>query len=168
MKQTIFFISCFWLLLADATSSRAQDQFSLPLELGQGIVFISGVDPYTFSAQLHPSLGFGGDPKKIILGASAAGVYTNPDWAFMWGGRLSLHLAKLRKQPITIGPRISYGSLQFVGTVLMEHADLRRVAGGVVIDIWDGSLLISPKIGYDKKQERPFWEVALGMNLISK
>jgi hypothetical protein len=165
MKRTIFCAFGLTVFLISATFSHAQNGFSLPIEFGQGIIFKPGVDPYTFSAQLHPSLGFGG---KFTIGGSMAGVYTNPDWAFMWGGRLTLFLAELRKKPIAAGPSIDYGTLHFVGTFLLEYGKLRRLAGGLILDIWDGALQISPRAGYDEKQERPFLEVTLGTNLFAK
>jgi hypothetical protein len=166
-KFIVLFACCISLCLAGAKPGHAQAAFFLPAEAGQGIIFKSGVDPYTFSAQLHPSLGFGGDPSKFAIGASLAGVYANPDWAFLWGGRLTFHLTRLQVKPITAGPSISYGTIQFVASVLMESAELRRLAGGFTFDIWEGALQISPRAGYDYKQERPFLEVALGIDLIS-
>jgi hypothetical protein len=158
----------FWILLASTTLCRAQTHFFLPIEVVQGLVFKSGIDPYTFSAQLHPSLGFGKNGQTFKISLSGAEVYTNPDWSFMWGGRLVLHLAKLRKKPIGSGPSISYGLLQLVGTSLLEKAELRRLAGGFILDIWDGSLQISPRAGYDFQQEKSFAEMAIGVNLNSK
>jgi hypothetical protein len=163
MKKTIFSAFAVTVFLFSATSSHAQSGIYLPIELGQGVIFKPGVDPYTFSAQLHPSLGFGG---KFTIGGSMAGVYTNPDWAFMWGGRLAFHLAELSKKPLNAGPGIDYGTLNFVGTVLLENGKLRRLAGGLILDIWDGTLQISPRAGYDDKLDRPFLEVALGTNLL--
>lgn len=163
--RTIFCVFGFTVFLTGATFSHAQNGFSLPLEFGQGIVFKPGVDPYIFSAQLHPSLGFGG---KFTFGGSMAGVYTNPEWAFMWGGRITLLLAELRKKPIAAGPSIDYGTLHFVGTILLENNKLRRLAGGLILDIWDGALQISPRAGYDDKLERPFLEITLGTNLFAK
>ncbi|MCI0691771.1 hypothetical protein L0337_07145 [candidate division KSB1 bacterium] len=165
IKRTIFCSFSLAVFLTSATFSQAQSGFSLPIEFGQGIIFKPGVDPYTFSAQLHPSLGFG---DKFTIGGSMAGVYTNPDWAFMWGGRLAFHLAKLSKKPIGAGPGIDYGTLHFVGTVLLENGKLRRTAGGLILDIWDGTLQISPRAGYDDRLERPFLEVTLGTNLFAK
>jgi hypothetical protein len=161
-NPTLLLACCISLCLVSATPSHAQNGFSLPIEFGQGIIFKPGVDPYTFSAQLHPSLGFGG---KFTIGGSMAGVYTNPDWAFMWGGRLAFHLAELSKKPLNAGPGIDYGTLDFVGAVLLENGKLRRLAGGLILDIWDGTLQISPRAGYDDKLERPYLEVTLGTNL---
>jgi len=165
MKRTIFCAFGLTVFLFNATFSHAQNGFSLPIEFGQGIIFKPGVDPYIFSAQLHPSLGFGG---KFTIGGSMAGVYTNPEWAFMWGGRLAFHLTKLSKKPISAGPGIDYGTLYFVGTFLLENNKLRRLAGGLILDIWDGALQISPRAGYDDKLERPFLEVTLGTNLLAR
>ncbi len=165
MKRTIFCALGFTVILISATFSHAQTVFYLPIEFGQGIIFKPGVDPYTFSAQLHPSLSFGG---KFAIGGSLAGVYTNPDWAFMWGGRLAFQLAELSKKPLNAGPSIDYGTLHFVGTFLLENGKLRRLAGGFMLDIWDGTLQISPRAGYDDILDRPFLEVTLGANLLAK
>jgi hypothetical protein len=86
----------------------------------------------------------------------------------MWGGRLAFLLAELRKKPISAGPSIDYGTLHFVGTFLLENGKLRRMAGGLILDIWDGALQISPRAGYDEKLDRPFLEVTLGTNLLAK
>lgn len=158
----------FLILLTSTIPTRAQTSFFLPIEVAQGLVFKSGVVPYTFSTQLHPTLGFGNGGQAAMIGLSVAEVYTNPDWAFMWGGRLVLHLVKLRKKPIGSGPSISYGLLQLVGTSLLEKSELRRLAGGLILDIWDGSLQISPRAGYDFQQEKSFAEMAIGVNLNSK
>jgi hypothetical protein len=165
MKRTILIAFGVTGILFSATCSHAQNGFSLPIEFGQGIIFKPGVDPYTFSAQLHPGLGFSG---KFTIGGSMAGVYTNPDWALMWGGRLAFRLAKLSKKPIGAGPGIDYGTLHFVGTFLLKNSKLRRMAGGLILDIWDGALQISPRAGYDDKLDRPFLEVTLGTNLLAK
>jgi hypothetical protein len=158
----------FLILLTSATPTLSQTSFFLPIEVSQGLVFKAGIDPYTFSTQLHPTLGFGNGGQTVMIGASVAEVYTNPDWAFMWGGRLVLHLSKLRKKTIRPGPSISYGLLQLVGSSLLEKSELRRLGGGLVLDIWDGSLQISPRAGYDFQQEKSFAEMAIGVNLNSK
>jgi len=150
------------LLLAPNNLAHAQDKFFLPVEFGQGIIFQPGVDPYIFSAQAHPSLGFGANSNSLLIGASLAAVYDNPAWAFMWGGRLVLSVSNLKKKPINRGPQVTYGTLHLTGTVLMENAELRRVAGGIIIDVWEGALLIGPRVGYDRKRERTFLEVGLG------
>jgi len=56
-----------------------------------------------------------------------------------------------------------YGTLHLTGAVLLERADVRRIAGGLIIDVWEGALLISPRLGYDRKFEQTFLEVGLGM-----
>jgi len=156
-----------WLLISLAIGSiqpaGAQDRFFLQVEMGQGLFFAPNVDPYTFSAQIHPALGLGTNPKNFMVSGSLAAVYNNPDWALMWGGRLVLHISKLRKQPITRGPRVAYGTLHLAGAVLMESSELRRVSGGFIIDVWNSAFLISPRVGYDRKIERTFFEVGLGM-----
>jgi hypothetical protein len=98
-----------------------------------------------------------------MLGGSLAAVYDNPDWALMWGGRVVLHAAKFKKQPVTRGPNVTYGTFHLTGAVLLESADIRRIAGGLLIDVWEGALLISPRVGYDRKFEQTFLEVGLGM-----
>jgi hypothetical protein len=143
--------------------SQAQERFFLQIEAGQGLFFAPGVDPYTFSAQIHPALGFGATPKNFMLSASIAGVYDNPKWSLLWGGRLALYVSKLRKTPIKFGPNVSYGTLHLTVAALMESAELRRLAGGVILDIWEGALLISPRFGYDRKLERNFLEIGLGL-----
>jgi hypothetical protein len=160
-------LACLFLLglmLTSSDAAKAQDRFFMTVEAGQGIILLPGIDPYTFSAQAHPSIGLGGNPQNFMLGASLAAVYDNPDWAFMWGGRLVLFLSNLRKKPISGGPKVTYGTLNFTGTLLMESSELRRAGGGFVIDIWEGALLISPRAGYDRKFEKLFLEVGLGMN----
>jgi len=142
---------------------RSQDRFFLQLEAGQGFLFAPGVDPYTFSAQVHPSLGLGETPRNFMLGASVAAVYDNPGWALLWGGRFVLHAAKLKKQPVNRGPRVTYGTVHLTGAVLLERTDVRRLAGGFIIDVWEGALLISPRLGYDRKFKQTFLEVGLGM-----
>jgi hypothetical protein len=143
--------------------SQAQERFFLQIEAGQGLFFAPRVDPYTFSAQIHPAFGFGATPKNFMLSGSIAGVYNNPEWSLMWGGRLALYVSKLRKTPIRFGPNISYGTLHLTIAALMESAELRRLAGGVILDIWEGALLISPRFGYDRKLERNFLEIGLGL-----
>lgn len=146
-----------------ALPAAAQDHFFLQFEAGQGFFFNPGVDPYTFSAQIHPSLGLGATPRNFLLSASFAAVYDNPDWALLWGGRVVLQAAKLKKQPVNRGPRVTYGTLHLTGAVLLESADIRRFAGGLLIDVWEGGLLINPRLGYDRKFEKTFFEVGLGM-----
>jgi hypothetical protein len=160
------FLRCLIIVLffVPMREAGAQDRFFLQLEAGQGLIFAPGVDPYTFSAQIHPSLGLGASPKNFMLGGSLAAVYDNPDWVMMWGGRVVLHAATLKKQPVTRGPRVTYGTLHFTGAVLLESAEVRRIAGGLSIDVWEGALLISPRVGYDKKFEKTFLEVGLGMS----
>jgi hypothetical protein len=143
--------------------SQAQERFFLQIEAGQGLFFAPRTDPYTFSAQIHPSLGFGAVPKNFMLSASLAGVYNNPEWSLMWGGRLAVYVSKLRKTPIKFGPNISYGTLHLTVAALMERATLRRIAAGVILDIWEGALLISPRFGYDRESERNFLEIGLGL-----
>jgi len=160
---------CFCVLLqclAGPHAGRAQERFYLPFELSQGIVFQSGLDPYTFSAQIHPSVGFGDDPTKFFVGTSAAAVYTNPDWAFEWGGRVAVHLAKFKKKPVAAGPSVSYATCRFVAEILADEWDLGRITGGVILDIWHGALEIAPRAGYDYRQEGPLLEIALGVELI--
>lgn len=150
----------FWGILQPAA---AQDRFFLQFEAGQGFFFTPGVDPYTFSAQFHPALGLGENPKNFLLGVSVAAVYDNPDWALLWGGRFVVHAAKLKKQPVNRGPRVTYGTLHLTGAVLLESAEVRRFAGGLLIDVWEGALLISPRLGYDRKFEQTFFEIGLGL-----
>jgi hypothetical protein len=156
-----------WLLISLAigfnSPAVAQDRFFLQTETGQGLFFAPGLDPYTFSAQIHPALGFGENQKSFMVSGSLAAVYNNPDWAFMWGGRLVLQVAELKKKPINRGPRVVYATLHLVGAMLMESAELRRVSGGFSLDIWEGALLIGPRVGYDRKTERTFLEIGLGM-----
>ncbi|MCG3120756.1 MAG: hypothetical protein ALAOOOJD_03596 [bacterium] len=154
--------SLFLIMLATGLV-HAQDHFFLQAEASQGLFFAPRVDPYTFSAQVHPSLGIGASPRNFLLGASLAGVYNNPDWALLWGSRLVLHITKLQKKPINRGPRVTYGTLHLTGAILWEGSELRRLAGGVMIDVWEGALLINPRLGYDRKSERKFLEVGLGM-----
>ena len=75
-----------------------------------------------------------------------------------------LHAANLEKQPVTRGPNVTYGTLHLTGAILLESADVRRIAGGRLIDVWEDALLISPRLGYDRKFERTFLEVGLGMS----
>jgi hypothetical protein len=43
------------------TNAFAQNQwYFIDFELSQGVIFADGVDPYTLSAHLHPTIGFGG------------------------------------------------------------------------------------------------------------
>lgn len=161
MKRVVFLGMVFLFSLNGL--SRGQDHFFLQLEAGQGFFFAPGVDPYTFSLQVHPSLGLGETPRNFLLGASVAAVYDNPDWALLWGGRLVLHAAKLQKQPVNRGPRVTYGTLHLTGAVLLESAEVRRFAGGLIVDVWEGALLISPRLGYDRKFKQTFLEVGLGL-----
>ena len=153
----------FGVVVCLADISLAEPQLFWQFEAGQGLFFAPQVDPYTFSAQVHPSVGIGPVPRNFLLGASLAAVYDNPDWSLMWGGRLVLYVYKLTKKPIDSGPSITYGTLHLMGSVLMEKAELRRVAGGLVIDVLEGSMLLSPRVGYDRKSKRTFLEVGLGM-----
>jgi len=141
----------------------AQDRFFWQFEAGQGFFFAPGVDPYTFSAQAHPSFDLSASSRNFIIGASLAEVYNNPDWSFMWGGRFAFYISKLRKKPVKYGPQFSYGTLHLTGAVLLESTEVRRLAGGLIIDVWEGALLISPRFGYDRKFERTYLEVGLGM-----
>jgi len=150
-------------LLLLGNSAHAQDRFFLHVEAGQGIIFLSGVDPYTFSAQAHPALGFGADAKNFLIGGTLAAVYDNPDWALMWGGRLVALMSELNKKPVKPGPNVAYATLHLTGAVLLENSRVRRIAGGLLIDVWEGALLISPRAGYDRKYEKAFLEIGLGM-----
>jgi hypothetical protein len=150
-----------WLLLVNI--AQAQDQFSLNVEAGQGVILRPGIDPYTFSAQAHPALGFGADAKSFLIGGTLAAVYDNPDWALLWGGRVVVLLSELNKKPLKPGPNVAYATLHLTGAVLLENSRLRRIAGGLLIDVWEGALLINPRAGYDRKYERAFLEVGLGM-----
>jgi hypothetical protein len=132
------------------------------------MVLEPGLDPYTFTAQMHPSLGLGDDPTKLFAGASLAAVYANPDWEFMWGGRLALHLATFRKKPVGAGPSVAYATCRVVADVLMDGADLGRISGGLILDIWHGALEITPRGGYDYRREGPVLELALGVELIPR
>jgi hypothetical protein len=163
IKRNVFLAAGFVLGLMGV--SQAQDRLFLQLEAGQGLIFTPGADPYTFSAQLHPTLGLGETPKNFMLSGSIAGVYNNPEWSLMWGGRLALYVSRLRKTPIKFGPNISYGTLHLTATALMESAELRRIAAGLIIDVWEGALLLGPRLGYEKKFEKMFFEMALGMSL---
>ncbi|MDZ7359171.1 MAG: hypothetical protein ONB46_00380 [candidate division KSB1 bacterium] len=153
----------FTLLTLLANSAQTQDKFSLDVEAGQGVILRPGVDPYTFSAQAHPALGFGADAKNFLIGGTLAAVYDNPEWAFMWGGRLVILLSELNKRPLKPGPNVAYATLHLTGAVLLENSRLRRLAGGLLIDVWEGALLINPRAGYDRKFQRAFLEVGLGM-----
>jgi len=163
---------CVWLICGGimlcalgAAPSKAEDRIFVPVEIGQGIIFESGLDPYTFSAQLHPCLGFGTDPRKLFVGGSVAATYANPDWKFLWGGRLALHLKTFKKKPVGTGPSLSYATSRLVVDVLMDGSELGRLTGGLVLDIWHGALQITPKAGYDYARERPLVELALGFEL---
>ncbi|GEM_PF-3407727 len=156
-------VFAFTLLMLLTDSAQAQDKFSLNVEAGQGVILRPGVDPYTFSVQAHPALGFGADANNFLLGGTLAAVYDNPDWALLWGGRLVVLLSELNKKPLKPGPGVAYATLHFTGAVLLENSRLRRIAGGLLIDVWEGALLINPRAGYDRKYERAFLEVGLGM-----
>lgn len=151
------------ILLGFAEVAPAEHQLFWQFEAGQGLLFVPDVDPYTFSAQVHPSLGLGKEPRNLLLGATLAAVYDNPDWSLMWGGRAVVYLCTLRKAPLDNGPSIPHGTLHLTATVLMEQAELRRLAGGVLVDVLKGSLLLNPRLGYDRQAKRTFLEVGLGM-----
>lgn len=162
VKTTRVFAFTFLMLMG--FTAQAQDNFSLTVEAGQGVILLPGVDPYTFSAQAHPAFGFGSDAKNFLLGGTLAAVYDNPDWALLWGGRVVVLLSELNKKPLKRGPNVAYATLHLSGAVLLENSRLRRIAGGLLIDVWEGALLINPRAGYDRKYERAFLEVGLGMS----
>ncbi|MFA6108236.1 MAG: hypothetical protein WDA75_05635, partial [Candidatus Latescibacterota bacterium] len=51
------------ILLGSAEVAPAEHQLFWQFEAGQGLLFVPDVDPYTFSAQVHPSLGLGEEPR---------------------------------------------------------------------------------------------------------
>lgn len=144
-------------------NAPAEPQLFWQFEAGQGLFFAPHIDPYTFSAQVHLSLGLGKEPRNFLLGGSLAAVYDNPDWSLMWGGRAVVYLCTLRKAPLDSGPSIPYGTLHLTASVLMERAKVRRLAGGFLVDVLKGSLLLNPRLGYDRQAKRTFLEVGLGM-----
>jgi hypothetical protein len=150
-------------ILVSATRGRAEPELFWQYEIGQGLQFASGPNPYTFSAQFHPSLGLGEEPRNFLVAASLAAMYDNPGWSALWGGRTVIYVTKLRKAPLDGGPSIPYGTLHLVAGALLSGVELRRVSGGFVADIVQGSLLLTPQVGYDFDSERTFVELGLGM-----
>jgi hypothetical protein len=146
----------------------AEKSFSLPAELSQGLVFQPGLDPFTFSVQIHPGIAFGQAPAKHSIGLTGAAVYANPEWVYWWGGRLAVHVKTFKKKPVSAGPNVKYATVRFVAEVLAEELDVRRITGGWTLDIWHGALEITPRAGYDYRQEGPLLEVALGIELIPR
>jgi hypothetical protein len=153
-------------LLHWPAAAWAERNFSLPAEVSQGLVFHPGLDPFAFSVQIHPSLGFGRAPAKHFIGVTGAAVYANPDWVYWWGGRLAVHVRTFKKKPVSAGPNVKYATVRFVAEVLAEELDVRRITGGWTLDIWHGALEITPRAGYDYRQEGALLEVALGIELI--
>ena len=156
------------LLLHAPGAVWAEKSFSLPFELSQGLVFQPGVDPFAFSVQIHPSLGFGRAPAKHFIGVSGAAIYSNPEWVYWWGGRLAVHVKTFKKKPVSAGPNVKYATVRFVAEVLAQAGDLGRITGGWTLDIWHGALEITPRAGYDYRHEGPLLEVALGIDLIPR
>lgn len=168
-----FVVICGSIWLAMATPSKAQNSaFFLDLELSQGLFFTEGVTPYTFSVQLHPTVGFGGDTtaerKKLELSGSIGLAYTNPGWPFLWGGRISWR-AKTIKKMVKVGGQIIAethpATIHFVGKGLVQSTDFRRVAGGISINVADGIFQVSTQVGRDYDQKRNFFEIFLGTDM---
>ena len=151
------------LALGLASSCLAAPEMFWQYEIGQGFQFAPGPNPHTFSAQFHPSVGLGDEPRNFLIAASLGAMYDNPGWSALWGGRTVVYVMQLRKRPLASGPSIPFGTLHVVGAALMSGADLRRVSGGLVADIVLGSLLLTPQVGYDFATERTFIELGLGM-----
>lgn len=173
-------IICGSIWLATATPSKAQNAtFFLDLEVSQGLFFTEGVTPYTFSVQLHPTVGLGDDAanvaerKKLELSGSIGLAYTNPGWPFLWGGRISLRIMTIKKMVKAEGMVISEthpATIHFLGKGLAQNTDFRRVAGGISINVADGIFQVSPQVGRDYEQKRNFFEIFLGtdMKLLEK
>lgn len=173
-------VICGSIWLAMVTPSKAQNSaFFLDLEVSQGLFFTEGITPYTFSVQLHPTVGFGGDSanvaerKKLELSASIALAYTNPGWPFLWGGRISWRIITIKKMVKAGGMVLSEthpATIHLVGKGLVQDTEFRRASGGISINIADGVFQVSPQMGRDYDQKRNFFEIFLGtdMKLLEK
>ena len=154
------------IVLFTASPNYAQNRnFFLPVELGQGIIFTKGVDAYTGSAQFHPALGFGDEPKRLRIGGSLAITYINPEWTFLWGGRVSVHIVKLVRRGAHGEPHIRWGGIHLVGKALLQGDDFRRISGGVLFEVGDGIFQVSPQLGDDRTNGKKFLEVSLGTDM---
>ena len=80
------FISAFVFLVLASTIHTSKAQGVLwPVEIYQGGTFIEGVDPYSFSLRLQPTLG----TNEFQYGPTLAFAYTNPKWAGQFGVQTS-------------------------------------------------------------------------------
>ena len=71
----------------------------LSFEIGQGLAMVNGLNPYTFSGRLNPTLAFGEDGRIRVAGVFGPAL-VNPNWDFMRGIRVSYRVLKF---PIDLG-----------------------------------------------------------------
>lgn len=137
------------------TNSAAAQQFALPLDIRQGLVFGSDRPrtPYQFDAVLAPGVDF----ESLQLNALLAPTYLNPEWDFGVGAGASVFFSKWLRD---IGIRLSAQ-----GTYLVSEASV-RVALGVGFEVLT-LLRLNVWPGYDFEAERVFLTSSIGVDLVS-
>lgn len=146
------------LALLAVPTAAAQGRFSLPVELGDGPVVSVDPDLYIASLRLHPTFNLDrqGD---FQLALSGAAVYTNPNVAFLGGGRLT---ARLTRIDFSI---LSLASVRVAAEGLYGTRQRSQLGGALIVDLGDGLLQITVRGARDVRQDVTILEGALGTNL---
>lgn len=149
-----------WLaLLLAAAPAAGQARFSLPVELTDGLA-VSGSPPHPFTAslRLHPTLGL--DRRGTFQAAlTGAAVFTNPEVAFLGGGRLTARIAQFQYSILPLA------SIRLAAEGLAGTRARSRVGGGVILDVGGGLVQLTLRAARDVRQDVTFAEGGLGLDL---
>ena len=134
------------LLFAYTHQSYAQGML-WQAEIYQGGTFIDGVDPYSFSLRLQPTLG----TNDYHYGPTIALAYTNPDWAMQFGAQASFKVWGIDLEGVDVafvhlGLEGLWESDSFLGTV-------NRGMIGPKLKLDTGPLQLGVRASYDYVNE---------------
>lgn len=97
----------------------------LSFEIGHGLAMVNGLNPFTFSSRLNPTLAFGEDGRFRVAGVFGP-VLVNPDWDFMRGIRASYRVLKLPSD---------FGGLDLAAEAVLGADGRDVLAFGITLDL---------------------------------
>ena len=132
--------------------------FSLPVEIGDGSIFIDGKPQlYTASLRFHPTYGIGSE-RKFRIGATGALEYFSPNLELMGGGRISYQLL----DALNIGGASAGLHLAAEGLVGTNN---RKTAGGALIGDGFGAVQFTARIAWEFEADYWLFELSVGTDL---
>lgn len=142
----------------DGQPKKIYPYFYLPLEIGQGGIFING-KPQLYKASLQTQFNIRVDARgKLRMGPIGTLQYFSPDLELMGGGRISLmFLEKMNVGGVSAG-------LHIAAEAQVGRKDRKTVGGALIADGF-GLLQLTARVGRDLKADFTFFELSVGADL---